>query len=58
MVVVVVKTGEAGSLPSLMALLEHSFFLLSLYCKVINESLAIASNYWCLENIGLIEWEL
>lgn len=54
MVLVLVKTGKAGSLPSLMALLAQSFLLLSLYCKVINESLSIASNYWPLENIGLI----
>lgn len=54
MVVGLVKTGKAGSLPYLMALLEYSFLLLSLYCKVINESLSIASNYWSLENIGLI----
>lgn len=54
MVVMLVKTGKAGSLPSLMALLAQSFLLLSLYRKVINESLSIASNCWSLENIGLI----
>jgi len=45
MVVIIVKTGKAASLPYLMALLEHSFLPLSLYCMVINESLSIASKY-------------
>lgn len=33
MVVVLVKTGKAGSLPYLMTLLEHRFLLLSLYVR-------------------------
>lgn len=54
MVLLLVKAGKAGLLPSFRALLAQSFLLFSLYFKVINESLSIASNYWSLENIGLI----